>query len=568
VDARRILAAATGVAMTAGALAWTRSFTADHPFQEYGFTWLRRPTAGELGFAWRYLLLGAPASAILGYALAPWVARAAKGGAAPRAPLWIALAAAAAVGAVGFAVLHDAPVTDDEYVYLFQARLLTRGLASAPAPEAPDFFVNAFVLTRDGRWFGQYPPGHPLILAPFVAAGAPRLASILLALCNVWITAAVVRRMFGPGWAMVGASLLALSPLFLLTSATLLSHSTCYLGVAAAALGVLHLRDRPGVPGAALAGIGLGLAVVTRPYTGLTVGGVVGLAAAVVLVRSRSPRAIAAFALPLAVWAAFFLVYNHAATGNALTTGYQAIRGEGQVELGFGTVIEGFDPHTPLRGLYNVVVHAMRLHLWAFGWPLLAGVAAAGWWAGRRARPDRDTAVALRWAWVAFGVGLPAYLLYWSIGVNDTGPVKLFELMLPVTVLTTAALRSAVRRGRYGPAAWAAGSVVVGLAAFWPGRLMHLDRTAGQVLEPYRAVARAVTPPAVVFTENVQPRAARSWVYGRPNPAPDLEDPVLFVRDLGPRNLELIRIHPGRTPYRLRYQGERPVVTPLHFRRP
>ena len=55
-----------------------------------------------------------------------------------------------------------------------------------------------------------------------------------------------------------------------------------------------------------------------------------------------------------------------------------------------------------------------------------------------------------------------------------------------------------------------------------------------------------------------------SWAYYPRNPSPDLNDSVLYVRDLGePRNRDLIRFLPDRVPFWMGIQDGRLVLVPL-----
>src|SRR6267143_3735389 len=71
------------------------------------------------------------------------------------------------------------PVIEDEFVYLFQAKTLAAGRLSYPSPPLPEFFEAAHILVVP-RFAGKYLPGHPAVIAPFLAAGAPWLAPCLL----------------------------------------------------------------------------------------------------------------------------------------------------------------------------------------------------------------------------------------------------------------------------------------------------------------------------------------------------------------------------------------------------
>src|SRR5438132_13937930 len=71
------------------------------------------------------------------------------------------------------------PSTEDEFVYLFQARTLAAGRLTYPSPPLPEFFEAAHILVVP-RFAAKYLPGHAAVLAPFQAAGAPWLAPCLL----------------------------------------------------------------------------------------------------------------------------------------------------------------------------------------------------------------------------------------------------------------------------------------------------------------------------------------------------------------------------------------------------
>src|SRR5438309_3941023 len=71
------------------------------------------------------------------------------------------------------------PSTEDEYVYLFQARTLAAGRLTYPSPPLPEFFEAAHILVVPS-FAAKYFPGHAAVLAPFLAIRAPWLAPCLL----------------------------------------------------------------------------------------------------------------------------------------------------------------------------------------------------------------------------------------------------------------------------------------------------------------------------------------------------------------------------------------------------
>ncbi len=570
--ARRIVALAGGLALLAVGRGWTATGLDRHPFFAYGMEWFLKLTPGEIGFYLRYLSVGIFAAMFLTYALEPAADRLTHAGRRwARSPkvtaAALALAAACMTLIVSLVLLRDQVVTDDEYVYLFQSRLLLAGHAAAPAPALPEFLSNVFVTVRDGRWFGQYPPGQPIALIPGILLGWARAVPILMAAVNTLLSFAILRRVLGPSWGFAATLLLLTSPLFLLTGSTLLSHSTAYFALALATWGSLRATARDGIGAGVAAGAGLGLLLLTRPYTALTLGIFPAGLLAVAALRRRQRAVLAALAVSILAGLCL-LLYNRAVTGNPFVTGYQAARGPSMIEFGFGPIVPGVHEHTPVQGLRNAALLAVRLHFWSWGWPLAVLPLALALLRVRRGDRAHES-LAARVATAALLVGLLSYVPYWSIGVNDTGPVKTYEMLLPVALLSALGMRRAAERwGLRVVAAGAMASMATALAIFWPPQVQHLRELTAGIAEPWAEVRATVDPPAIVFVNSTQEQPARSWVYGRPNPRPDLSDPILYVADLGTSNVRFWERHRERRPYRLSVRDGRAVVEPLYRETP
>src|SRR5262249_52894678 len=109
-------------------------------------------------------------------------------------------------------------------------------------------------------------------------------------------------------------------------------------------------------------------------------------------------------------------------------------------------------------------------------------------------------------------------------------------------------------------------ATVCALLTFVPVYGASLRASADVTLMPYDLVERQGLDRALVFVHSLpaQHLAPGSWAYYHRNNSPDLTDPVLFVRFLGPeRNSELIRRFPDRAPYAMGMQGDRLVLVPI-----
>jgi hypothetical protein len=83
---------------------------------------------------------------------------------------------------------------------------------------------------------------------------------------------------------------------------------------------------------------------------------------------------------------------------------------------------------------------------------------------------------------------------------------------------------------------------------------------------PYDLVESARLDRAVVFVRSrgALEIAPGSWIYYPEMPSPALDDPVLYVRDLGEeRNRELMRFLPDRSPHWMGIRDGQLVLVPL-----
>jgi 4-amino-4-deoxy-L-arabinose transferase-like glycosyltransferase len=474
---------------------------------------------------------------------------------------------------IGSHVLHHSPITDDEGVYLLQARIFAQGRLYVDSPEPREFFDNIFVV-NNGRFYGQYPAGHPALLAFGVLLGAPRLIPSLLAAATLPLILGIGCELGDERTGRLAALLLCASPFFILTSSTLLPGPSSLFFVSLAIWAALRVGSGEGGLGAAfLASAAGGLAFLVHPpsatvflfpvYAYLLLGPV-----------RRSPGAIgkaAALAAGGLVIIAIFLTLNKLQNGGWLVTGYQALWGGKAAQLGvktpfgFGTFLWGIK-HTPALGLRNTLVNLLRTDFWLFGSAISLLPAIVGAWSTRHRAWTRVFLV-------ASAATVVLYFFYFWPGISDTGPVNYYLLLLPLVVLSALGLGALGERlqaapqvaRRRLPGAAAAALLAVATFTFWPVQLQALRTLGRAVSEPYRLLATGTVHNALVFTPYyLNPDAPKSWVAGRRNNSPELDDDVLYVRDLGPaRDFKLMAMHPERSAYRLVYRDGRPIVTRL-----
>jgi hypothetical protein len=165
------------------------------------------------------------------------------------------------------------------------------------------FYLNqARALLHGSLSGGAFPVGYPLMVAPVLAVvrdpvRAGMIVSVLAAVGTVLVFFDLARRLTNRTDALIGAVVLAVTPLFIQTSLLTLSESAYVFWVmlTLALFGVGHF---------ALAGLAIGMAAATRPEA-IAVAGTLGLVMLVRWARARqpAPRALMLFA------ACFLAVY-------------------------------------------------------------------------------------------------------------------------------------------------------------------------------------------------------------------------------------------------------------------
>jgi hypothetical protein len=548
---------------------WVAGEAAGHYLILYGRHGWQPP---ETAFLLNFLLLGLPCALLLTLALAPAVgARLVAGfdrlatldpGTARRVAWGVALLVGALVVGARYGLLRNTAITDDENVYDFMARLFASGrlYAPSPPPAVRAFFDNQFVV-NDGRWYGIYAPGHPLVLALGQWLGAIRWTTTIEAVLTVPLAWGLARRIFGGRTALLALGLLALSPFYLLVSATMLAHPTSTLALTAFAYASVRVAAAPAVTGWWLAaGAALGWAGLTRPLTTpvFALPWLVLLAGQVRRDRGAIRGAIGLAAVALAV-AGLFAAYNTLVTGHPLRTGYHVFADAYRFTFTLGSLAQ---VPAPLAALYELFFALARLNFWLLGWPVsLAFVALARW---------RPAAVALA---AGSALTLGAYAALRVPSINVVGPVHYGELAVPLLLLSASGVEQAALRARaaLGPSAaravLASPLACAGVAAvfFWPVYAPSLRLMADVARAPYDLVEEFGVDNAVVFVQSLPSLEAvpGAWVYRPRNNSPDLSDRVLFVNDLGPDNARLRALLPGRRAFRMRMERGTLILSPL-----
>jgi len=480
--------------------------------------------------------------------------------------LWIALD-----------LLERIPHVQDSITYLFQAQTLARGALWAPEPPLPEAFAQEFLTVWDGKWFGQYPPGYPAVLAIGVLTGAPWLVNPLLAVLSTALLIKLGMLLYRRSTGLLAGGLALLSPFFIFLSGSLMIHAAELFWVALTMVAwTLALKSPYRTRWAILAGAALGMLFLTRQITAVITGfSFISLMFVFEILLPRNTslqqrwreaiRPAAGLVLAALPFVILLLGYQAVLTGSPWqdprllsrpfdSPGFGPQIGESenafklQVKEGETIKVWYTDPqqpprgHSPARGLYNTERNLESLTRELFGWHPL--IALAFCWIpfllGKSQKRD----------WVLLAmllVVVAAYIAYWTTGIMY-GPRYYFAALPALLLLTARGLQTL--RDRFGTTAMVTVfTVMVGLTFFFywptaPSSLRGYNFISG---EEKALVEEQVEKPALVFIPVID-----WWDYGRflSGNTPWLDGPIIYARDLGEENNKsLQKAFPERAAY-------------------
>ncbi len=496
-------------------------------------------------------------------------------------------------------IFERVPHVEDEAAYLFQAQVFAQGRVSVPTPPYPESYWSPFVVDYQGRRFGKYPPGYPLLLSLGVRAGAPWVVNALLGSLSLWFIAQLGREIYSPTAGLLAAALGLACPVFLAESASLLSHPTSlffitlFLWAFARMIRSSTCEPPPLWPvsrpslwpvsrpshHALIAGLSLGYVAITRPFDAIGMGfplalyGLIrGLRGDRRLLRQGMIVAVVTLLIGLTLPA-----YWYRLTGDVTSNPYRFVWPYDHP--GFGPDV-GLGGHTLTIGLFQARFNLRAIATGLLGWPGYLNVAFL--FLPFVLRP-RDTWNYLLLTSFASLVGL--HVTYWYYGGHDAGFPRYYYAALPVLLLLTARgielLSAALRRLPAGKAASRVGLSPAGLLPylalvalvlynglfFLPPHLAAFRGKSGITAAPLRVVRDAGVTNAVVFITDVE-----SWhdfaVFFAAN-SPTLDTDVVYAIYRNEQQARAVGdLYPNRACYLLNAPHEiqsQPQLRPCPF---
>ncbi len=347
---------------------------------------------------------------------------------------------------VAIYVLDRFAASGDEWAYLYQADLFAHGKIYGPPPECPTQQWTYWLFNWQGRYFSQYTPAWPLLLAPFQRLGVHWLANpVVFGLLLVGVSRLARRAASGDSATRSSLSsevhvagllaplVLAASGAMLLNAGSLFSHPlVCALFAWSAE--ALFVVTTPGLAKRAELGWALALGAMaafllgTRPGDGAAILPGMAIYAIYALAKRRLTfRAVGAALVGFALVAAVMLCILRVQLGEWFTTGY--------------SLTQKFHPWATIRFAWPGPDE------WKYGIPLATG--AYCFWPCSAAVAAMGVVIGVRRGWrvplVLCSAALLIHAFYSAVVAGrhhdwGYGPRYLLAILVPMAVFNGVAL--------------------------------------------------------------------------------------------------------------------------------
>ena len=454
------------------------------------------------------------------------------------------------------------PHVEDEVAFLFQARSLAAGVLAVPAPpEAAVVGLEHYLLeVRDGYWFSTTPPGWPAFLSLGILIGAPWLINPALAFVAVLLAHNIARRTTDDTTARILVILMAASPWFLGTSASLMPHSLALTLTLFAWWALLHSFDKGAKVAlwAGLAGLAMGWLFATRQLEALILGTLTGLWILSKVKEEGGLARLLPYGIGCILAGGCYLWFNFAMTGDPLLDPLKRYLNE---SWGTGSNGYGFGPgigppggwgaldlspgHSIFEGTVNLINNMTALSIEFLGWGV--GSLALLWIYLFYAKPSRFELAMMLICVLVVG----ALFLYWFSGSFYIGPRYWFSTFFPLLIFSAKGLQILQEKMRdMGIGREASGTVFLVLCLFGLGVF-----TSWRGVEKYHEYGNFhSTPRDMKEAEDLRGSLVffnpETIDYGSAFATNDpwlREEHPLFIRDMGAEiNTQVINAYPGR----------------------
>lgn len=338
--------------------------------------------------------------------------------------------------AVSHGIIQHSFSLDTNYCQYAQGVLFSRGVIHGDGASFHGLAVHLNCMIDPFRtgYASKYPPGYSALIAAMLPLRAVPLINPLCGALTLLLTLLIVHRHYKGSTTPFWTAALSFTSVYLLhMSAESWNHPSALL--ACTVMVWAAFRDRSRAVSSSIAMIlALLFCALTRPFSAL---GMSLFLLCVAIHRSRSPggdatssrRLIATTTVGLTFGLIALGLYNHALTGDFLTSGYESLHGPAH-NPGFHIDPYGRD-FSVWVSLQDLFARWRSMNEWLFMWPIPSLTLIGVWAVALKKWRSFDGVCVL---WIALQSLI--YCFMWSAGQVQFGPRFLYEAMPAILILS------------------------------------------------------------------------------------------------------------------------------------
>ena len=445
-------------------------------------------------------------------------------------------------------IFEGIPHVQDAIAQLFQAKIFSLGKLYVEPHPLKEFFSFLHIIDKGNKWYSLYPPVFPFLVMLGYVLHTPGIVNPLLGGITVLIVYKIGEVLFNRRVGIIAVILLVSSPFFYFMNASMMVHPLSLLLTSSFFLLFILADKKDNYKYFSFSGITLGLLFSSRPYDAF----LIGIPILVYLVfnsfKYRNWENLTFFIFSFFPSASIIFIYNYFTNGNIFNFGYY-VWDPYYAKLGF---ILG---HTPLRGLLFTLSRLRELNYYLFILPVPSLIFILIALIGRKIKENKYLLM-MAFEIITVFVGFFFYH-YYEICY---GPRLIYSTLVFIVIISALGIER-ISHNFYWKKTKA---IIIGLLCFFYFRInlpLYLEYYKhsywGVNREVHEATKKNNIHNAVVFFNyhgarcmpHYKTREGNLWGAAFMWNSPLLDSDVIFARDLGEHNKDLMNFYPHREFY-------------------
>jgi len=441
---------------------------------------------------------------------------------------------------ISLLIFEHIPHIQDSICQLFQAKIFLSGNLYTSPPVHKDFFRFLYIIDNN-KWYSQYPPAHSFFLMLGLLFNVPWLINPIFGAISAIVLYKIGKEVYDLKTSNLSLLLFTASPFLIFMSSEYMNHASTMFFILLFVLYFIKMIKTVSPIPAFISGLSLGIALNIRPLEVVAIGFPFMVYLLFIFLRDkRFWKAFLSIALGFSLMLFVLLTYNYLTNGNPLLFGYNVYENKSNL-FGFVEIPSEGLRHTPLKGFLNTLNNLYAINKYLFEWPIpsLTFIFIFFFLKNKRNQWDK--------IFIISSISLLIFYFFYYFPYMTFGPRFLYSSM-PFLVLLTArgvlcipekmAEKSYICKESCEIAIMLIISIsIIFMIVFSLPKLFNeYHGYFGVDKKLHESVEKNKIHNAVVFIDT----SATNYSIGFQYNSPELDTDVIYARDLGRKNIELM----------------------------